>query len=363
MPLPYSTADMPGIGGVLRVEVEDFEVEELPIYLPSGEGEHTYLWIEKRGITTPEAIARVARAAGLDPRDTGYAGYKDRHAVTRQWLSLQGLDVERARGLEVEGVRILDVGRHGNRLRPGHLRGNRFAIVVRDATDEVAAQAIAARLSREGLANFYGEQRFGRDGDNAARARAFLMGGARPPQDGRLRRLLASSWQSELFNRALVRRLEIGGLSRALAGDLCVKHATGGMFYELDADVLQPRIDAQEVSITGPMFGDRMRWPEGAAKTFELELLSEEGLDPAALRAHRKLLPGARRPYRLLPGPIEIARHPGGLRLEFSLPAGSYATVVLRELCKSDLAPDPAIGQDNGPDDVLSPPPEDTPPP
>lgn len=364
MDLPFSTPDLPGVGGALRAEPEDFEVEELPAYAPSGEGAHTYLWIEKRDLTTPEAIARLARAGGFDARAAGWAGYKDRRAVTRQWISSEGLDPERALHLAAEGVRVLAVSRHGNRLKTGHLRGNRFAIVLRGATDEAAALAIAARLTREGLANFFGEQRFGRGGDNAAQAREFLRGRAPPPRDLRLRRLLASAWQSEVFNHALARRIAAGGHSRALSGDLCVKHASGGMFYELDAAVLQARLDAQEVSITGPLFGDKMRWPEGEARAFEEALLAEEELDRSFLRAQRKLLPGARRPYRLLPGPIEVTRGPAGLRVAFTLPAGAYATIVLRELCKTDVALPSAIGQDTGgPDDDPAPSSEDTPPP
>lgn len=362
-PLPHSTADLPGVGGVLRTEPEDFEVEEIPAYLPSGNGPHTYLWIEKRDLGTPEAIARLARAGGFDAHLVGWAGYKDRRAVTRQWLSVEGLDPARARGLSAEGVRVLDVGRHDNRLKTGHLAGNRFAIVLRGATDEAGARAIADRLAKDGLANFFGEQRFGRQGDNAAQARAFLLGSAPPPRDRRLRRLLASAWQSELFNRALLRRLALGGHSHALPGDLCVKHATGGMFYELDAAVLQPRLDAHEVSITGPLFGARMRWPEGEARLFEESLLAEELPNKNVLRAHGKLLPGSRRAYRLLPGAIDITRHPAGLRATFTLPPGAYATIVLRELCKTDVAQAPGIGQDtDGLDEEAAPPAEDTPP-
>lgn len=366
MEIPYSTPDLPGVGGALRAEIEDFEVEEIPAYVPCGEGVHTYLWIEKRDLTTPEALARLSRAGGFDARAAGWAGYKDRRAVTRQWISVEGLDLERARTLSAQGVRVLDVSRHGNRLRTGHLRGNRFAILLRGATDEAGARAIAARLEHDGLANFFGEQRFGREGDNAVRARAFLRGDEQPPREGRLARLLASAWQSELFNRALVRRIELGGHSRALAGDLCVKHATGGMFYEADPAILQPRLDAQEVSITGPLFGDRMRAPVGDARAFEDALLAAELEDSRAiLRRFRKLLPGARRPYRLLPGPIDIGRSPQGLHVAFTLPAGAYATILLREICKSDVASETSIGQDiDGPatSDDAPPSSEDDPP-
>lgn len=334
VPLPYSTPALPGVGGALRTTPEDFEVEEVPAYSPSGEGDHTYLWIEKRGLTTPDAVARLGAALGFDPRVAGVAGMKDRHALTRQWVSVERLDPARAAGVALDGVRVLAMGRHTNRLKTGHLAANRFRILLRDARDAGLAREIAGQLEKDGLANWFGEQRFGRDGDNAAKAREFLSGRRPPPRDARLRRLLASAWQSEVFNRALAERVARGGHSRAMGGDLCVKHASGGIFYERDPALLQPRLDAHEVSVTGPLFGAKMRWPEDEARSFEESLLAAELPAPDALERERKVLPGARRPYRLLPGPIEVSLESEGLRVCFVLPAGAYATIVLRELTK-----------------------------
>jgi hypothetical protein len=147
---------------------ETFIVEEIPAYLPVGDGEHTYLWIEKRNLTTLEAVGKLARVLGVEARDIGYAGMKDRRATTRQWLSLSGVDPARAQEATVEGVRILATGRHRNKLRVGHLHGNRFEILLTDlANNEGAAISGAlADLSAKGVPNRYGHQRFGSAGDN-----------------------------------------------------------------------------------------------------------------------------------------------------------------------------------------------------
>src|SRR4051812_48164346 len=125
------TRDLPGTGGVLKTVPEDFVVEEIPAYLPSGEGSHTYLWIEKRGRTTDEAVRALCDALKAKARDAGTAGMKDRHAVTRQWVSVPDVDPARALAVAVDGVKVLLAQRHGNKLKTGHLRGNRFTLVVR----------------------------------------------------------------------------------------------------------------------------------------------------------------------------------------------------------------------------------------
>ena len=150
---------------------ETFVVEEIAAYVPSGQGEHTYLWIEKRGLTTMDAVRRLARLLDVDARDVGYAGLKDRHAVTRQWLSIPRLDPERALALAEPDLRVLEARRHGNKLRTGHLRGNRFEVVAHRRRRRATSAALrrASRRSRaSGIPNRYGEQRFGATGENAA---------------------------------------------------------------------------------------------------------------------------------------------------------------------------------------------------
>jgi tRNA pseudouridine13 synthase len=174
--LPYLTQAIPGIAGRIKSEPADFVVDEIPAYTPSGEGEHLFVHFEKRGLDTPSAVRAIARALGVDERSAGWAGLKDKHAVTTQWVSFAGGEVERALSLSLDSIRILAAARHVNKLRTGHLAGNRFRILVRDAEhapDRVAA--IAAELARVGSPNYFGEQRLGPDPIDPARA--WLVGG------------------------------------------------------------------------------------------------------------------------------------------------------------------------------------------
>ncbi|HET6148465.1 MAG TPA: tRNA pseudouridine(13) synthase TruD [Polyangia bacterium] len=335
-----------------------FVVEEIPAYLPSGVGEHTFLWIEKVDLTTFEAVRRIARAAGVEARDVGYAGMKDRHATTRQWISVPRLDPERAAELAVDGARVLEARRHGNKLRTGHLHGNRFEIVLTpdraaaDSAPDDDAGRVRERLlslARAGIANRYGEQRFGATGDNAAQGLALLRG-ERRERDGRRRRLLLSAAQSAVFNRYLDLRGPPDGvpaeLLRVRAGDVLQKTASGGLFVCTDVSVDQARVDAGELLPTGPMPGSRVTEPPPDSEAGRLE---QQALD--AVQATRddfaragRDLPGARRPVlvRIDLGdpavsldPVTPGR-PYSVRARFGLPAGSYATVVIDHLLLAD---------------------------
>lgn len=328
----------------LRASPDDFEVEEIPLYEPAGEGGHTFLWIEKRGRTTEELAREIARAAGVAPRDVGYAGRKDRQAVTRQWLSVPGLDPDRALGLALRDARVLRAVRHPHKLRTAQLAGNRFALVVRELPEDAlatGAERLAALVAR-GLPNRFGAQRFGAAGDNAERGRALLQGGARP-RDRREARFLASALQAAVFNEALrTRPLALFALE---AGDVAVVHASGGLFRVDDPEREAPRAAAFEISATGPIFGPGsfgparegdFRQPAGEVRARESRALATCGLDPdAPLRTPPGLrLDGARRPIRVRPrdATLEAGPEPGCVRLRFALPAGSYATVLVEEL-------------------------------
>ena len=318
---------------------DTFVVEEVPAYVPSGQGEHTYLWIEKTDLTTFEAVRRIARACDVDARDVGYAGMKDRHATTRQWLSIPRLDPERALALAVDGVRVLDARRHGNKLRTGHLHGNRFEVVLTGAADgdeHVLGERLQT-LARDGLANRYGDQRFGATGENAAQGLAILRG-ERRERDQRKRRLLLSAAQSAVFNRYLELRAAGGDareLRRVRAGDVLQKTASGGSFVCTDVAIDQARVDAGEIVPTGPMPGTRVMDPPPDSEAGQLE---QRALDACGAtrddfaRAGRDL-PGARRPVIVnleLGAPAIIAEPArGALRVRFGLPAGSYATVAI----------------------------------
>jgi tRNA pseudouridine13 synthase len=334
-----------------RPSIDTFFVEEIPAYLPSGDGEHTYVWIEKRDLTTIEAARRLAQACGVEARDVGYAGMKDRHATTRQWLSLPRVDPERARAIAdaVQGLRVLEARRHGNKLRTGHLRGNRFEVVLTGAADGDAAR-VGERLramASGGLANRYGEQRFGASGDNASEGLAILRG-ERRERDHRRRRLLMSAAQSAVFNRYLeLRAAETGGLLRVRSGDVLQKTETGGLFVCADPAVDQPRVDAREVVPTGPMPGTRaMEPPDGSeARAIEDQALAVIGAARDDFARGGRDLPGARRAVVVMvelgdEDPVTASTVAAGdgadngaaLRIKFALPAGSYATVVIDSL-------------------------------
>lgn len=335
---PCLCADLPPVQAILKQSPEDFRVDELPAYEPSGEGEHLFVHIEKTDLNTPDAARALAEAAGLDPRSVSWAGLKDRQAVTTQWLSIhtpQALPDT----LDVPGVRVLAQSRHGNKLRTGHLRGNRFRLVLRglpDAQDGALEQNLQ-RLRERGVPNYFGSQRFGHGGRNLQQAFRWLVEGGRRPKSPFQRKLQVSTWQSALFNLWLAERLRTERFDRCIPGDLLRKEDTGGMFLCEDPNADDPRCQALEVSATGPLFGARMRWPEGESRQFEEQILTQGGLDEAALSGFKKYGEGGRRPLRVQLGEPSWRREGPDVVLELSLPKGSYATCVVRELTKSGL--------------------------
>jgi tRNA pseudouridine13 synthase len=319
-------------------------VEEIPAYEPSGTGEHTYLWLQKRDLTTMDAVRRVAGMLGVDARDVGYAGMKDRHATTRQWISVPRVEPETALQIEGDDLRVLAALRHGNKLRIGHLRGNRFEMVLTGAADDDARAKLLARLremAAGGLANRFGDQRFGMAGDNAGEGLAILRG-QRRERDHRRRKLLLSAAQSAVFNRYLELRATSGRLTEVRLGDVLQKTDTGGMFVCEDPAADQQRVDAGALVPTGPMPGGRVMEPAPAtpARALEDQALADSGATREDFDRAGRDLPGARRPVVVAVevGDPPLALEPAGdgitpaVRLRFALPAGSYATVVLAAL-------------------------------
>jgi tRNA pseudouridine13 synthase len=316
---------------------ETFLVEEIPAYLPAGDGDHTYVWIEKRNLTTLEAVARLARVLGVEARDIGYAGMKDRRATTRQWLSLPGIDAGRAQAIDMDGLRVLATGRHRNKLRVGHLHGNRFEILLGDVAIEEAnaIEAALRALAAKGVPNRYGHQRFGSAGDNVEVGLSILRG-TRRESDGRRRKLLLSAVQSAVFNHVLDLRAKEGGLLVLRSGDILEKVASGGQFASTDLVADQVRVEAGEVVPTAPLPGGRVRTPEpgSAARALEDRALGELGIGPEELAQVGRALPGTRRPVvvKVTLDEPAVTWEADHLRLRFSLPPGSYATVVLEAL-------------------------------
>jgi tRNA pseudouridine13 synthase len=326
----------PRARGRLRQAPEDFRVEEIPAYAPGGRGEHCFVRFEKTGLTTPEAVARIARALGVDPRGTGFAGLKDRVAIAVQWASFAGADPERALALgdSVAGVRVLEAACNATKLRTGHLRGNRFALRIRAVpeADHPRAAALVDEVARHGFPNYFGEQRFGLGGRNLERARRWLVLGGPPPRERFERKLLVSSLQSALFNAVAETRVRDHLLDHAVPGDLLRREDTGGLFTTADLAEAERRVRSFEVSPTGPMFGARMRWPEQDARAREEAALADAGVTREHLAAFERFGAGSRRALRVRPENIALDAEPDSLILRFDLPSGAYATVLLREI-------------------------------
>ncbi len=405
---PYLTDPKRQIRAVFKQTPEDFEVEEIPLYLPSGNGEHLYLFIEKRDLTTDQVVRKLSQQLNIPAKNIGFAGKKDRQGVTRQWLSLLRADEHFLLQLNIQGLKILEMSYHRNKLRPGHLRGNRFRIRLRETGPgaEKTVRHVLNELQARGVPNYFGPQRFGRRGDNALVGAALvredwrtafdhilgLPGGDEGPgitearqryhqgdffgaarlwpqaeffprtalrllheTDGKLeiagRRLpknmlkfYVNALQSLLFNNSLARRLR--ALGEIWRGDLAYLHRNGAVFLVEDPEKEQPRADQFEISPSGPIWGPKMIEPEGHETELENGVLAASGLTRGELFPALKhwRIPGERRAYRVPLREAAVHRDKDSLILEFTLPPGSYATAVLRELLK-DHFPAPKVAQ------------------
>mgnify|MGYP001225719682 CR=1 FL=1 len=392
----YLTAALPGVGGRTRQEPADFLVEEIPLYTPCGHGDHLYLLIEKEGLTTFDLLNRLAKALNCRERDLGYAGLKDARAITRQTISVplrKPADIEE---LDLPGIRILSASFHTNKLRPGHLAGNRFTIRIEsplpDASDR--ATAIFDVLADLGVPNRFGEQRYGLLGNSAHIGRAILRGDFRLAADEiigepqrishagwqkaseayhsgnlaaaielfprhchneqrlvtalhkgadhrravlgmphKLLRLYLSAYQSQLFDRLVDMRLST--LERLWPGDLAWKHCNGACFKVTDPASEQPRADRFEISPTAPMYGYKVTLATGQAGLLEESLLDKEQLKLPNFRLGEGLaMAGECRPLRVPLTETRVEQQGKQLTLSFALPKGSFATAVLAEVMK-----------------------------
>lgn len=345
--LPYITANLHGIGGELRTTIDDFIVEEIPLYEPEGQGQHLYVNLTKRGLTTREIQLKLASLFGLRVSDVSFAGLKDKYACATQTFSLLvgNVDdsfvdqaVERIR--ELLPVTVNWARLHRNKLRLGHLLGNRFTVMITEIdlpADKAIrrAQSIADRLKEKGVPNFFGPQRFGFDGDNIKRGFEIIQGRMHNV-DPWLRRFLISSYQSYLCNLYLTRRLKLDLFDQILEGDIAKKYATGGLFEVEDAAKEQARYASHEISFTAPIYGSKM-WPaSGPAGELERTILAEAGLTLEQFDAAD--VKGTRRLGRLLLPDLTVTTVPRGLLVRFSLPKGAFATTVLREIMKANLS-------------------------
>lgn len=334
--LPLVTDDLPGIGGEIKRAPEHFEVEEILPYAPCGEGEHVFVRLRRKLWNTADVAAQLAQCFGLPPVDVGWAGRKDKQAVTTQTFSLHlpmsmpMSDISSR--LATLPFEILGIERHRNKIKTGHVAGNRFKIIVSEVPQSSLATAedIAAAIRKRGVPNFYGEQRFGFDGAN-------IMHGLRMATAGRASRkkkdlLIVSALQSALFNVWLAQRMARCQYDTILLGDVVQKRDTGGMFVVQDLNDASERFAAGAIVYTGPMYGPKMRSAENVAADHELHLLQQFDLSLDSFKALKS--PGTRRQAALKIDDLNLSDHAMGLQFQFTLPPGAYATVVMREFLR-----------------------------
>ncbi|WHP79736.1 tRNA pseudouridine(13) synthase TruD [Edwardsiella anguillarum] len=324
----------PAATGVVKAFAEDFFVAEDLGFAPDGEGEHVLVRLRKEGCNTQFVAENLARFARIAARSVSYAGLKDRHAVTEQWfcLHLPGRDTPDFSQFVLEGCQVMTVARHRKKLRIGTLRGNQFRLVLRHISDSAEVEERLRRVAAQGVPNYFGEQRFGRGGNNLQQARRWATDQIRVKERAK-RGFYLSAARSALFNRLVSERLAAGCFSRALAGDALQLTGRGSWFVAQEAELaaLQQRLDAGELRITAALPGDGDGGVAGDAAEFERRVLSEYA-DLQALLTRERVEP-ARRAVLLQPQVMAWNWWDDAtVELTFDLPAGSFATSVVREL-------------------------------
>ncbi|GAC1030440.1 tRNA pseudouridine(13) synthase TruD [Pseudomonas sp. No.21] len=330
---------------VLKAIAEDFQVDEVLDIPLAGEGEHLWLWVEKRELNTEEAARRLARAAGVPVRTISYAGLKDRQALTRQWFSLHlpGKADPDLSAAENPSLRILRSVRHKRKLQRGAHSANGFTLrLTRLVADHQALDARLKAMAAGGVPNYFGSQRFGHDGGNVVDARAFASRRELPEQRNVRSRLL-SAGRSYLFNQVLAERVAKGNWNRAEVGDLLAFTDKRSFFMAGEEECRDPRLEILDLHPTGALWGSGPSPAGGATGALEQALADAEPalrdwLADAGMAHERRIL-------RLPIGGLTWHYpEPDVLQLEFVLPAGCFATAVVRELV--DLVP---AGQTDNP--------------
>ena len=330
------TFGAPHAVATLRNTPEDFRVDEQLGFAPDGEGEHALLQIRKRNRNTADVARLLARHAGVRERDVSFGGLKDRNAVTTQWFSvwLPGKETPDWSPIENDDLQVLVSARHRRKLQRGTLTGNAFEIVLRDVVgDREELEHRLHTIAQRGVPNYFGEQRFGREGGNLAKATDMFNG--RRVKDRELRGLLLSAARSFLFNEVLAVRVQNGSWQRVLPGEAVMLAGKHSFFIcdEPDAEIEQ-RCLTGDIHPSGPLWGKGELPTHGAARELEqwvadAQPLFTQGLVKADLRQERRPL---RLPVAELRWEWMAEGEGNSLRLHFVLPAGSYATAVLREL-------------------------------
>ena len=322
----------PAITGMLKTQVEDFKVTENLGFEPSGEGEHLFLWIEKSMLTSQDLIERVANDFSVKPRDIGYSGLKDKIAITRQWLSLHLPGQMKSLELpDISEYKLLDQAWHHKKLRPGTHRSNHFEVIIRnvEALPDISREQLDL-IRGEGMANYFGQQRFGREHDNVERALHAFSSVRRSGKLSRNKRsLYLSALRSFLFNRVLSRRIEQGYWSRPMRGDVFMLSGSRSIFYEPINDALLKRYHQLDISSTASLYGSGKRLLQDDALEQEDRVLTEhETIRQCLIRQESKL---QMRATRVAVEELNVDHDPleGTLGISVTLPRGSYFTSLL----------------------------------
>ncbi len=335
----------------------DFVVEEIPLYEFSGEGEHLVLFIRKKSLSTLELVSAIAKYLGIKNKEIGYAGLKDKHAMTKQYISLHKKHEEAMENFSHENVKILSKTYHNNKIRIGHLKGNRFFIKLKKVNPTSAQKIDEAlkNIAKLGMPNFYGYQRFGNDGDNHVLGEKIAKG-EKKERNPKIRKFLISAYQSHLFNLWLSRRLEINTLVdsfktteletllnmpsfeidklkkqahpfKLLSGDI-MEHYPHGRLFDFDGGEEDlKRFETRDISPTGLLCGKKARIASDTARVIEKDFDDTINAD------------GARRYAWIFPSDIEgrFKEVEAQYEMNFTLPKGSYATVLIEEIAKRKI--------------------------
>ena len=333
--LPLISNNINGTGGSIRNKLEDFIVEEIPLYMPSGSGDHVFAFIEKQGVSTNELLSTL-KTLGIPVNHVGIAGMKDKNSISKQWISIpktheQSLDSLR----KIKRVEIIKTSYHSNKLGIGHLIGNKFSIRVRNANKnwKSSAEASINLLNIHGMPNYFGPQRFGKSKNNAQYGLNILRG-VTPKGNKRLSRLFTDSLQSFLFNANLAHRIESDMFDLVLEGDFAKKHDTGGVFPVENQSRESERSKNLEISSLLPLFGRKIRLSNHDAGKIEYQIMKDLGIIWSEFANYST---GFRRISRVKLQNIDLVSEIDGYTINFFLPKGSFATCMLREIMKTPV--------------------------
>ena len=330
MDLAYLQKTPPKQTALLKAEYADFVVKEQLGYDMSGDGEFVAVKVRKTDCNTLFVGEQLAKFAGISARNMSYAGLKDRKAVTEQWFSLQmpGQPTPDFSQFSLDGVEILEITRHQRKIRIGSLQGNHFEILLRNAEETDKLKERLDFLAKNGFPNYFTEQRFGRDGNNLTQALRWANGEINV-KDRNKRSFYLSAARSEIFNLIVSKRMELDLAQQILVGDVLQLNGSHSWFVVNESEdlaQLQQRLAQQDVLLTAPLIGEE----EKSAVDFEHEIFAQHQALFALMRQER--MKAARRPILMQPQQFQWQFEPNGLRLQFDLPAGSYATALIREL-------------------------------